>query len=116
MHQLWRKALLLSALALTATISVPTCLHGQQLSATRGGLGGVITDKSGAIIPDAMIERMESASDPAAEGRRICIDFVRELGDIPNVAGVHIMAPGNDAVVPDIIIAARAIISRLTPV
>jgi hypothetical protein len=55
MHQLWRKALLLSALALTATISVPTCLHGQQLSATRGGLGGVITDKSGAIIPDAKV-------------------------------------------------------------
>ena len=55
MHQLWRKTLLLSALALTATASLPTYLHGQQLSATRGGLGGVITDKSGAIIPDAKV-------------------------------------------------------------
>ena len=55
MHQLWRKTLLLSALALTATVSVPTYLHGQQLSATRGGLGGVITDKSGAIIPGAKV-------------------------------------------------------------
>ncbi len=55
MHQLWRKCLLLSALALTATAAVPTCLYGQQLSATRGGLGGVITDKSGAIIPDAKV-------------------------------------------------------------
>jgi Carboxypeptidase regulatory-like domain len=55
MHQLWRKTLLLSALALTATINIPTYLHGQQLSATRGGLGGVITDKSGAMVPDAKV-------------------------------------------------------------
>src|SRR5882757_9939250 len=55
MHQLWRKYLLLSALALTASAAVPTCLYGQQLSATRGGLGGVITDKSGAIIPEAKV-------------------------------------------------------------
>ena len=55
MQQLWRKCLLLSALAVTAGISVPSYLYSQQLSATRGGLGGVITDKSGAIIPDAKV-------------------------------------------------------------
>ncbi len=70
----------------------------------------------GAIIPDAVVERMESASDPAAEGRRICLDLVRELADIPQVAGCHIMAPGNDAVVPDIIKAARETIARLAAV
>src|SRR5690242_14764432 len=53
MRQSCRKCLLLFAIALTASISVPTLLHGQQLSATRGGLVGVITDKSVAIIPDA---------------------------------------------------------------
>src|SRR3984957_14859088 len=62
MHQLWRKSLLLSALALATTVSVPTCLYGQQLSATRGGLGGVITDKSGAIIPGAKVT-VSGASD-----------------------------------------------------
>jgi len=67
----------------------------------------------GAVIPDALINRMERASDPAAEGRRICIDMVRELADLPSVAGVHIMAPGNDAAVPDIIRAARESIDRL---
>jgi methylenetetrahydrofolate reductase (NADH) len=61
----------------------------------------------GVIIPDAIVERMDSAADPAAEGRRICIDLVRELSAVPNVAGVHIMAPGNDAAVPDVIRAAR---------
>ncbi len=69
----------------------------------------------GAVIPDALIERMERASDPATEGRRICIDMVRELTDVPHVTGVHIMAPGNDAAVPEIIKAARDSITRLAP-
>jgi methylenetetrahydrofolate reductase (NADPH) len=69
----------------------------------------------GAIIPDAVIARLEAASDPAAEGRRICLDMVRELAAIPHVAGCHIMAPGNDAVVPEIIVQARESVSRLTP-
>ena len=55
MQQLWRKCLLLSAIAVTAGVSVPSYLYAQQLSATRGGLAGVITDKSGAIIPDAKV-------------------------------------------------------------
>jgi methylenetetrahydrofolate reductase (NADPH) len=67
----------------------------------------------GAIIPDALIARMEAASDPLAEGRRICLDLVRALSDIPQVAGVHIMAPGNDAAVPEIIVQARETIKRL---
>ena len=70
----------------------------------------------GAIIPDEIIARMEAARDPAAEGRRICLDMVAELADIPHVAGCHIMAPGNDAAVPDIIAAARESVSRLAAV
>ena len=69
----------------------------------------------GAIIPDDIVARMEAASDPAAEGRRICLDTVAALVQIPNVAGVHIMAPGNDSAVPDIIASAREAVSRLTP-
>jgi methylenetetrahydrofolate reductase (NADPH) len=67
----------------------------------------------GAVIPDTIIERMDRASDPLAEGRRICIDVVGELAEIPHVAGVHIMAPGNDAAVPDVIKAARENVKRL---
>ena len=70
----------------------------------------------GAIIPEGIVERMEQASDPAAEGRRICIEIVRELSDLPNVAGVHIMAPGNDSAVPGIIKEARDSIKRLAVV
>ena len=62
----------------------------------------------GTIVPDAMIARLEKASDPAREGVRICVEFIEELSSIPGVAGVHIMAPGNDAAIPEVIKAARA--------
>ena len=66
----------------------------------------------GTIIPDAMIERMDKAADPTAEGRRICVEYIEEIAEIPGVAGVHIMAPGNDAAVPDVIAMARARVKR----
>ena len=63
----------------------------------------------GTIIPDAMIARLESAGDPAAEGRKLCVELMRELASIPGVAGVHIMAPGNEAAIADVIRAAAGI-------
>ena len=76
-----------------------------------------ITDKLfGAIIPDAIVTRLERASDPMAEGRRICLDLVAELAEVPHVAGVHVMAPGNDSAVPEIIAQARAGVRRLAAV
>jgi methylenetetrahydrofolate reductase (NADPH) len=69
----------------------------------------------GATIPDALVARMKRAADPTAEGHRICLDLVAELAGIPHVAGVHIMAPGNESAVPEIIKAARESISRLAP-
>jgi len=41
--------------------------------------------------------------------------MIAELATIPHVAGCHIMAPGNDSVVPSIINAARDHVSRLVP-
>jgi methylenetetrahydrofolate reductase (NADPH) len=61
----------------------------------------------GTIIPDSLIDRLERANDPAAEGQRICVDLIEELSAIPGVAGVHIMAPANEAAVPPVIAAAR---------
>src|SRR5271170_648011 len=61
----------------------------------------------GTIIPDALIARMEKAADPSREGIRICLELIEELAAIPGVAGVHIMAPGNDAAVPQVIAEAR---------
>jgi len=66
----------------------------------------------GTIIPDAFIARLERAADPAREGLRICVELIEELSTIRGVAGVHIMAPGNDAAIPKAIEGARARIAR----
>jgi methylenetetrahydrofolate reductase (NADPH) len=61
----------------------------------------------GTIIPDAFVERMEQAADPAREGVRICGELIEELSTIPGLAGVHIMAPANDAAIAEVIRAVR---------
>ena len=66
----------------------------------------------GTIIPDTVIARLDGAEDAAAEGRRICLDLLHELADSPGVAGAHIMAPGNEAVIPEVIAAAGDIPRR----
>jgi methylenetetrahydrofolate reductase (NADPH) len=62
----------------------------------------------GTIIPDEFIARMDKAADPVREGIRICVDLIAELATIPGVAGVHIMAPGNDAAIPEVIAEAKS--------
>jgi methylenetetrahydrofolate reductase (NADPH) len=57
----------------------------------------------GTIIPDAFIDRLERASDAKAEGRRICVEVLRELAEIPGVAGAHVMAPMNFAEIPAVV-------------
>jgi methylenetetrahydrofolate reductase (NADPH) len=64
----------------------------------------------GAIIPDAIIERLDHAGDPAVEGKQICADFIAELATVPGVAGAHVMAPNNEAVLPDVIARARRVV------
>src|SRR5262245_41506203 len=66
----------------------------------------------GTIIPDALIERLEQAADPAAEGERIAVELIEALAKTPGVAGVHVMAPANDAAVPRVIAAARERLPR----
>ena len=61
----------------------------------------------GTIIPEAFVERLEKAADPAAEGQRIAIELIAELATIPGVAGVHVMAPANEGAVPAVITEAR---------
>ena len=50
-----------------------------------------------------MLERMEKATDPGAEGRKICVEYIEELATIPGIAGVHIMAPMNVKSIPEVI-------------
>src|SRR4029079_7948518 len=57
----------------------------------------------GAIIPDDIVDRLEYAGDPAAEARQSCVDFIEQLATVPGVAGAHVMAPNNEAAIPDVI-------------
>jgi methylenetetrahydrofolate reductase (NADPH) len=61
----------------------------------------------GTIIPEPYVERLERAADPASEGERICVELIGELAQIPGIAGVHVMAPANEAALPRVITQAR---------
>jgi methylenetetrahydrofolate reductase (NADPH) len=61
----------------------------------------------GTIISDTIVERMDRAADPAAEGVKICLELLEELAAIPGVAGAHLMAPGNEAAIADVLKASR---------
>lgn len=66
----------------------------------------------GAIIPDNIVERLDYAGDPAAEGRQICVDFIEQLSTVPGVAGAHVMAPNNESAIPDVIAKARRVVKN----
>jgi methylenetetrahydrofolate reductase (NADPH) len=63
----------------------------------------------GSIIPDALIARLEGAADQRLEGHRICLELMQELRAVSGVAGVHLMAPLNEAGIPAVIREFRAV-------
>jgi methylenetetrahydrofolate reductase (NADPH) len=68
----------------------------------------------GSIVPDAIVARMEGASDPVREGRKICDELVEQLSETPGIGGVHMMAPGNDAGLAEVVASAAQIAQRQT--
>ncbi len=57
----------------------------------------------GIHIPDAVIRRLEGAQDQKAEGKRLCIDIINEVKEIPGVSGVHVMAYRQEEYVAEIV-------------
>jgi methylenetetrahydrofolate reductase (NADPH) len=57
------------------------------------------------VIPDAIVERLERAADPKAEGKAICIEVIRALAATPGIAGVHVMAPQFHSALAEVIVA-----------
>jgi methylenetetrahydrofolate reductase (NADPH) len=57
----------------------------------------------GVHIPDEVVKRMAGAADPAAEGRRLCIELIQEIRAIRGVHGVHVMAFRQEHTVAEII-------------
>ncbi len=54
----------------------------------------------GVTVPEAVIARLDQAAEPAAVGRKLCVELIQGLAEVPGVAGVHVMAPlqGSDAI------------------
>lgn len=69
----------------------------------------------GSIIADTILERLEGAADPVAEGRNACLELVEALCEVPGVAGVHIMAPGSSAGLTEVVAEAARIARQRRP-
>ena len=57
-------------------------------------------------ISDQLVDRLESADDPKAEGIRICVETLRAMAKIPGIAGANIMAARDLQTIPEVIRAA----------
>jgi methylenetetrahydrofolate reductase (NADPH) len=66
----------------------------------------------GIHIPDAVIERLERAANPALEGKRLCIELIQAVREIPGVAGVHVMAYRREHQVSEIILESGVLAGR----
>jgi methylenetetrahydrofolate reductase (NADPH) len=72
----------------------------------------IVGNLFGSIIPPAIIERLEAATDQRMEGRAIALELIRDFTTIEGIAGVHIMAPLNEKAVPGLIEEARAALDK----
>jgi len=57
----------------------------------------------GVQVPEHVIARLEGASDPRHEGALICAETIAATREIDGVAGIHLMAPRQEALVPQIL-------------
>lgn len=66
------------------------------------GIGPILSAKSarwmnenlyGVTIPESTIKRLDNADNAKLEGRKICAELIQQYREIPDLAGVHIMAP-----------------------
>jgi methylenetetrahydrofolate reductase (NADPH) len=68
----------------------------------------------GAIVPEAIIARMEGAADQKAEGIKVCAELLQELSEIKGIAGAHLMAPVNPSAIAPAIEASGLLKQRAT--
>jgi methylenetetrahydrofolate reductase (NADPH) len=57
----------------------------------------------GVHIPDGVVNRLKGAQKQIAEGRKLCIEIIQQVRDIPGVSGVHVMAYRQEELVAEII-------------
>lgn len=88
------------------------------------GIGPIRSSKSarwmnvnlwGVHIPDAVIGRLDAATDQAEEGIMVCAELIEALQEIPGVSGVHVMGPRSEQAAAEAI-KRSGILDRRSPV
>ncbi len=57
----------------------------------------------GVHVPDAVVDRLRKAEKPGREGKRLCIELIQQVREIPGVSGVHVMAYRQEELVAEIV-------------
>jgi methylenetetrahydrofolate reductase (NADPH) len=63
-------------------------------------------NRPNANVPEQVVDRLRAATDPKAEGIRICAETLRAIADIPGMAGANIVAARDLHTIPEVIRAA----------
>jgi methylenetetrahydrofolate reductase (NADPH) len=71
------------------------------------------THVPGLHIPDAVIQRLAGAEDPAREGRNLCVELIQEIRAIRGVHGVHVMAYRQEESVAEVIDRSQVLAGRV---
>jgi methylenetetrahydrofolate reductase (NADPH) len=61
------------------------------------------TNVPGVYIPDDIITRLKGAEKQAREGKKLCIEIIQQVREMPGVRGVHVMAYRQEELVAEII-------------
>ena len=71
----------------------------------------------GVVIPDEVVARLKGTpkAEQQREGKRICIEIIQQVREIPGVAGVHVMAFRQEELVAEIVEEAGLVASRTAP-
>jgi 5,10-methylenetetrahydrofolate reductase len=57
----------------------------------------------GVHIPDEVVNRLKGAQKQVVEGKKLCVEIIRQVREIPGVSGVHVMAYRQEELVAEII-------------
>ena len=78
-------------------------LAGVGLIRSRGALDFIATKLPGVDVPGDVYHRLHAAADIAAESVRLAAETVRRLREIPGVAGIHLLAAGQEQDIPELL-------------
>ncbi len=67
----------------------------------------------GVHIPDTVIKRLEGATKPRLEGRKLCMEIIQEIRQVEGVAGVHVMAYRQEESVAELVDASGVLEGRV---